>query len=402
MKNIFKPALLLTFISLALGCGSGKNEKDDSLEHKKASLEKLKNEYSKLGDQIRVLEDDIALLDTSAANSASKLVAVAPVTVADFNHYIDLNGHIDAENISYVAPRGMGGQVKEILIKKGQQVKKGQLLLKLDDAIAKQNYVAAKQGLETLKTQLAFAKDILQRRQNLWQQNIGSEVELITAQNNVKSLENQLKTAEENVQVVAEQLNTANVYSDVDGVIDELNIKVGEAFTGAGAAGPQIKIVNTSQLKVVADIPENYLGSVGLGSAVEITVADIGKDYSSTISFSGASINSNTRGFTIEAKLPADGVLKPNMLATVRILDYKAPKAVTVPVNLVQTDETGKYIYVMASENGKNIARKKTVVVGEVYRNNAEIKSGLTGSEKLITEGYQSLYDGQAVNPASM
>ena len=386
-----------------MACGAGKKEKEGVLGEKKASLEKLKTQYSKLGEDIRTLEADIAKLDTGADKaSTARLVSAKPVSVTDFNHYIDLPGHIDAENISYVAPRGMGGQVKAIFIQKGQTVQKGQLLLKLDDAIARQNLVAAKQGIETIKTQLSFAKDIYQRRQNLWAQSIGSEVELITAKNNVQSLENQLKAAQENVQVVAEQLNTANVYSDVSGFVDELNIKVGETFTGAGANGPQIKIVNTSSLKVVADIPENYLGSVHKGSNVLINVPDINGSYKSTISFAGASINSNTRGFTIEAKLPHDNILKPNMLATVHILDYSAPKAVTIPINVVQTDETGKYVYVIANENGKQVARKKTVAVGQIYGANAEIKAGLSGGEQLITEGYQNLYDGQMVNGAAI
>lgn len=398
MKTTFKTALILGILFIFSACGAGKKEKDAALNDKKASLVKLKDDYKKLGDEIITLEAEIAKLDTAAGKAnPGKLVAAATVDVTDFNHYIEIQGRIDAENISYVAPRGMGGQVREILIKKGQTVKKGQLLLKLDDAILKQNLAAAKQGIETIKTQLAFAKDLYQRRQNLWAQHIGSEVELITAKNNVQTLESQLKSAQENAQVVAEQMNTTNVYSDVNGFVDELNVKVGETFTGANAFGPQIKIVNTSSLKVVADIPENYLGSVGLGSSVIVNVPDINKTYNSTISFSGASINSSTRGFTVEAKLPYDKVLKPNMLATVRILDYSAPNAVTVPVNVIQTDEAGKYVYVMSNENGKQVARKKTVYVGQVYGDKAEIKAGLTGGEQLITEGYQSLYDGQAI-----
>ena len=403
MKLIFKSAFLLCILSIATACGAGKKEKEGVLGDKKANLAKLKTEYTKLGEQIKTLEEDIAKLDTGEGKTiTAKLVSIAPVAVEDFSHYIDLQGHIDAENISYVAPRGMGGQVKQILIQKGQTVKKGQLLLKLDDAIARQNLIAARQGLETIKTQLAFAKDLYQRRQNLWSQNIGSEVELITAKNNVQSLENQLKATQENVQIVAEQLNTANVYSDVTGFVDELNVRVGESFTGTGANGPQIKIVNTSALKVVADIPENYLGSVGRGSSVIVSVPDINKTYKSSISFSGASISANTRGFTVEAKLPHDDVLKPNMLATVRVLDYSAPKAVTIPVNTIQTDETGKYVYVMNSENGKQVARKKTVIVGQVYGKKAEVKAGLAGGEQLVTEGYQTLYDGQTISVSTI
>jgi acetyl/propionyl-CoA carboxylase alpha subunit len=140
MKTIFKSALLFTIISIAVSCGSGKKENEGALGDKKASLAKLQDQYNKLGEQIRTLQDDIAKLDTSASTTAA-LVSVTPVAEGEFNHYIDLQGHIDAENISYVAPRGMGGQVKEILIKKGQRVNKGQLILRLDDAIARQNLV---------------------------------------------------------------------------------------------------------------------------------------------------------------------------------------------------------------------------------------------------------------------
>ena len=75
-------------------------------------------------------------------------------------------------------------------------------LLKLDDAIIKQNLAAAKQNLETIKTQLSFAKNILQRQQNLWNQNIGTEVQLITAKNNVATIETQLKSADENIKTI--------------------------------------------------------------------------------------------------------------------------------------------------------------------------------------------------------
>ncbi|TAD86190.1 MAG: efflux RND transporter periplasmic adaptor subunit [Bacteroidetes bacterium] len=384
MKTILKSTALGVLMSVAVACGEGNKEKAGALNDKKAELTRLKSEQAKRNESIKKLEDEIAKLDTAAAKTqVAKLVNTAPIVVTDFSHYIDLQGHVDAENISYISPRNQGGQIKAIYISKGQTVKKGQLILKIDDRL----YL---EQIETLKTQLNFAKDIYQRRQNLWKQNIGSEVELLSAKNNVDQLDRQIAIAKES-------WSMTNVYSDVSGFVDELNVRVGEMFTGAGAMGPQIRIVNASALKVVADIPENYLASVGKGSKVVIGVPDINRTYNSVISFTSASINPNSRGFTVEAKLPFDGQLKPNMLTTVRILDYSAPNAVTVPVNVVQTDEAGKYVYIASTENGKTVARKKQIVVGQVYGNNAEVKGGLTGTELLITQGYQTLYDGQAV-----
>ena len=90
--------------------------------------------------------------------------------------------------------------------------------------------------MESIKTQLAYAKNIYQRQKNLWDQGIGTEVQLITAKNNVTTFENQLQASEENVKAVQEQSNTALVYSDVNGVADMVTVKLGKHFGAPGLA----------------------------------------------------------------------------------------------------------------------------------------------------------------------
>ena len=123
------------------------------------------------------------------------------------------------------------------------------------------------------------------------------------------------------------------------------------------------------------------------------------KDLPSTISVVSQSIDPTMRGFIAEAKITSNPLLKVNQTALLRIMDYAADKAVVIPVNVVQSDETSKYVFVMEKQsNGRTTARKKTVLVGEVYGDFVEIKSGLTAGEQLITEGYQSLYEGQLIS----
>lgn len=384
---------------LLSSCGNSAKDSNAAINDKKAELEKLKSTKNKTDAEIKKLQDELAKIDTSSASSTKvKLVGVAPVASQDFKHYIDLQGHVDADNISYISPRMGPGQVKAVYVVQGQFVKKGQLLLKLDDAIIRQQVVAAKQQLEGIKTQLGFAKNIYQRQKNLWDQGIGTEVQLITAKTNVESLENQLKASGEQVKVAVEQLNTSNVYSDVTGIADIVSIRVGETFTGMSAMGPQIKIVNTSSLKAVTNIPENYLTRLHKGSVVEVTIPDANKKLTTSISLISQSVDATLRGFVAEAKIPADAALKPNQSAIMRILDYSAPNAIVIPVNTVQNDEAGKYVYVLEKlSNGKSIAKKKSVVIGEVYGDRVEIKGGLNAGEQLITEGYQSIYEGQLI-----
>lgn len=381
-------------LMLLSSCGSSKKEGDAALNDKKAALEKLKGEKNTIDTKIAGLEKEIAALDTSvAAAQKTKLVAIKTIAAADFSHYIELQGHIDAENVSFITPRGGPGQIKAIYVKQGDRVKKGQLLLKLDDAIVQQNVVAARQGLESIKTQLGYAKNIYQRQKNLWDQGIGTEVQLITAKNNVATLENQLEANQENVKSVQEQSKTSLVYSDVNGVADQVTVKPGELFGSVGSG--VIKIVNNGSLKVTSNIPENYLGSVRTGSPVIVEMPDISKTFNTTVSFVGASIDLINRGFVVEAKLPTDPALRPNQISLIKIKDYSAPNAIAVPLNTLQNDEKGKYVMVASTENGKMVARKRIVNIGLLSGDIVEIKTGLKVGDVLITEGYGSLYEGQ-------
>lgn len=395
MQKIFSIVVLTSAVLLA-SCGG--SEGTGAAAEQKAKLTELKKQKEGIEAEIKKLEAAIAKLDPASAKPENaKLVAFAAIAPETFTHYIDLQGKIESENISYVTPRGGGGQVKAVYIKRGDVVKKGQLVLKLDDALQRQSVLAAEKGLETLKTQLSFAKTLYQKQKNLWDQNIGTEVQLITAKNNVETLESQLKSAEEQVKISREQLQFTSVYSDVDGVAEDVNIRIGELFAGAG----QIKIVNTSNLKVTTEVPENYLDRVGKGSKLKITLPDINKSVEASVSVSGRIINPISRSFFIEAKLPNDKDFRPNQIAMVQIQDYTLSNAIVVPINTLQNDEKGKYVMVASKEGGKLVARKKMVTAGEFYGDKLEIKTGLQTGDLVIVEGYQSLYDGQIITTNS-
>ena len=393
MQKIFLRFCFFVLLAVAAtACNNSKKEGDAALNDKRSRLEKLKKEKSAKDKEILDLQAELSKLDTSSSNPGKiKLVALAPVTIQNFDHYIQLQGRIDAENSSYIAPRGMGGVVKQLYVRQGDQVRKGQLLLRLDNAVQQQQVAAIKQQSAGIKTQLALAKSLYERQKNLWEKGIGTEVQLLTAQTNVTALQNQLTQLAAQVAVAQEQLNTANVYSDANGVANEVNIRVGEIFTG----GPQIKIVNTSSLKVISTIPENYLGTVSRGTAVVISMPDINKTYNSTVSFIGASIDPLSRGFAVEAKLPSDAALKPNQLALLKIRDYSAVNTIAIPLKTLQNDEDGKFVMVARDSNGKLIASKRAVSVGSINDDLIEIKSGLKAGDKLVTEGYAGLYEGQ-------
>jgi membrane fusion protein (multidrug efflux system) len=382
--NLIHAAVFITATFLIVSCGASSKENKADVTDKKVKLQKLKDQQTKTADEIKKLEDEIAKIDPSAVAVKPKLVSIVTLSAKSFQHYIDLQGKVDAENIAWVTPRNAGGQVRAVYVKQGDYVKKGQLLLKMDDAIPRQQ-------IEQTKVQLDLARSTYQRRKNLWDQKIGSEQEYLVAKNTVENLEKQLD-------LLKEQLDMTNVYAEMSGIADPVTIKVGEPFSPATAlTGPGIRIVSNSSLKAVVDIPENYLARIRKGTPVLIEVPDINRRYNSTISTISQVINPTSRGFTAEAKLPSAAELRPNQVVMIHIQDYSASNAMAVPMNTVQTDQDGKYVYVVANENGKTIARKRSVMVGELNGNEIEIKKGLNPGDVLVSDGFQSLYDGQLI-----
>jgi RND family efflux transporter MFP subunit len=238
---------------------------------------------------------------------------------------------------------------------------------------------------------LTAAEDTYKRTKNLFDQGIGTYQQVLTAQTQVETLQKQIG-------IIQRQVNLTTITAPSSGVADQVNVRVGEMFVGTSVAGPQIRIVNTGSLKIIAEVPENYLGKIGQGSNLKITLPNINKTFNAKVTVAGKIIDPNRRTFTIEAPIPSDPNFKPNQIATVQVQDYTAPSAITIPMNTLQNDDQGKFVMVAVTEGDKLIARKQQVTVGELYQDRLEVKTGLKGDEQLITEGFQNLYDGQLIS----
>jgi len=399
MKHILNITTAAALSLLLVACGGGKADRG-AVADKKAELEKLKNEQKKINEQIAKVEDELMKLDSSYGAAKAKLVALQTIGSDSFQHFIDLQGRIDAVNVAMVSPRGMGGVIRSIHVKPGQNVSKGQLIMRLDNALASQQLQQARQQIAGLEADLKLKQSIYERQQNLWKSNIGTEVQVLQAKTAVEAAASQLAAARAGVGTAQETVNQSNVYAEISGTVDVVNVKVGEVFSAQSAANPQtgIRIVNTGDLKIVVQVPENYLEKVNTGSVLQITLPEANNKVLTTKANAVSKlIDPVSRTFTVEGKIGQDKAIKANQIARVQIRDYASNNAITIPVNILQSDDKGKYILVAVTENGKLVARRKTVIVGELYADRLEVKSGLAIGDKIITEGFQSLYDGQLI-----
>jgi RND family efflux transporter MFP subunit len=369
---------------LLASCGSSSIQKEGpaGLQEKKARLDSLKTQQGKLEKEISTLQAEIDKLDTvNATSEKAKLVALTSLAPTSFTHYIDLQGNVDAVNTSWISPRGTGGVVTQLYVKQGDHVRQGQLLLKLDDAIQRQQ-------LASDQTQLAYAQDLYQRRKNLWDEKIGTEVDLVNAKNQVDQAEARLK-------IDQQQLDFTSVYADIPGTVNVLNTKVGEAFSQVSQS---LQIVNTDNLKVVVLVPEIYQERVRVGTPVKIDFPGLNnKEVTGTIAVSAKVINADNRSFQIEIHIPNSSDIRANQVAIVKLQDYSASNVITIPINTLQTDETGKYVLVGVRQNGKFVAHKKSITIGQTYSDKVQVTGGLDTGDQLITDGYQGLYEGQLI-----
>jgi membrane fusion protein, multidrug efflux system len=339
---------------------------------KKSQLETLKKERTEINSRIAKLEAEIG---TGGAPSAAKEVAVFEVSENPFKNFVEIQGKVDAEENVQVTPEA-AGVVTSVYANIGQKVSRGQVLAQIDDNVLDQN-------MAELQTQLQLANTLFQRQKNLWDQKIGTEVQYLNAKTQKEGVERRIAT-------LRSQASMYKIKAPISGTIDEMDLKVGQAVT-PGVSG--IRIINASNLKVKAQVAESYAARVNQGDEVSIIFPDVPDTLQTKLFFASKTIDPISRSFNVEVKLPSKRTFRPNMLAVLKIVDYKNDKALTIPVNSIQNAESGDYVFVV--ENGK--AKRVNIQTGKVSEGKAEILSGLKSGDKVITAGIQDLNEGDIV-----
>ncbi len=372
MITIYKKIVLaLLMVTMLAACQSDKNKK----------LIKLKKEQQALTEEIAQLEKEIAAdgKDTTKLDDGV-LVKTEAVLPCYFSHSIEIQGSLDGEENVKVYPEGQG-VVTQVLVKMGSKVSKGQVIARLDDK-------ALRKSMKQTETQYKLAYDLYERQKNLWEQKIGSEVQYLQAKTQKEALESGLAA-------FREQLGYQTIKSPISGTIEDLPLKVGMA---ASPAMPVATVINFSSNKIVADVAEAYNKSIGAGDSVAIWFPDLKTEIRSIISTASKYINPVNRSFKVEVRLPSKlANLKANMIAVLRIIDYKNKAALVVPVNLVQSDPKGSYLYMMNDGGKIKTAHKRYITTGMNYNGMVEVVSGLNAGDRIVTVGQLGLSEGAKV-----
>ncbi len=347
---------------------------------KKGELEKLKTEHEILTTKISKLEAEINPNQQKLEKEIP--VSVNKIEITPFYHYIEIQGVVDGDQNVSVSPQ-MPGIVTSVNVREGSFVKKGDILATLDAQVLKQS-------VEEVRTQLDMANIIFEKQKNLWDKKIGSEVQFLQAKSGKESLERRIKTLQE-------QISMASIISPISGSVESVPLKVGQ-LASPGLPTSVIRVINMSSAKVSAEISENFASRIKKGNQAFIRFPDLGKEIESKLSFTSRYIDPTNRTFKVECRFSSNDIeLRANMIAYVKIKDYTNETCIVLPVNIIQSNQDGKYVYVVAKDGGKNTAARKKITTGMDYNGESEILSGLNAGDQVITAGYQSLKEGSAV-----
>jgi membrane fusion protein (multidrug efflux system) len=366
----------LSIVTLAVflaACGATSTDKQTQLDG-------LKKQQKEIADQIAALEKEIAKTPGATTKTTkSKEVATTELKAAPFAYFIQTQGGIEAEENILVSAK-TPGIITQVYVREGQQVKVGQVLAQVDNSLIVK-------GIEELKSGLELTTITYERQKTLWDQKIGTEMQYLNAKNAKEGLEKKLAT-------LNEQNEQSKIKSPINGTVEEVTAKVGEN-TAPGMAA--FRVIGTNNLKVVAKISEAFINQIKVGNTVSAKLLELDKTFASRVAFVGRNIDPLSRTFNVEVPVPSNVDARPNMSATIQVTFSTVASALAVPVNVVQTINNEKVVYVAEESNGQLVARRRVVEVGGIYSNQAEIKAGLKAGDKVITFGYQGLNDGESV-----
>lgn len=385
-----KTIAYLALAALLAACGAAGTAENPDLSRKRAERDSLKTVYDALGKQIKELEDWLAENDSTVKRNLPA-VRTLELKSGTFSHYVDVHGNVRADRAATLYAMG-GGRVRSINVNVGDRVNKGDVIITMDNDMAHDQVAQAEAAYEL--AHVAFEK-----QEALWKQKIGSEIQYLQAKSNMEQARAALST-------LREQSRLSNITAPFSGTVDDIMVRVGD-LSAPGI--PAARVVDLSEVQLEADVPEGYVKRISKGALARVVFPSLGDTVDAQLDHVGAYIDPDNRTFKVTVRMPkGDGVLRPNLLSDISILDASADSALVVPSTAVLEDVSGQsYLFVLENlHDDEGRARKVMVNRESEYRGSVHITpkepTALKGGEVIVKEGGKNVSDGQTVRIAKL
>ena len=369
--------LFATVAAAAASCTSNDSASGD-VAQLTARRDSLASIVAKAEGELSQIDLELASLDTTAQWNTVTILAVGS---SAFQHDFDIYGTVKSDQSVTLYPES-AGRIQRVLVRSGQKVSAGQVLVELDNSVVQSS-------LAEIKTQLDLAQTLFDKQKRLWDQGIGSEVQYLQVKTQLEGLQKRLATAQK-------QAAMASLRAPFAGTVDELFLKAGEyAAPGMAVA----RLVSSGGLRLELDVPETYISRLKVGQKIALNFNSIGLQTSSSISQVGDFISADSRTFKVNVSLPSNSQIKPNMMASAQVVDYSSKGVITVPNRLILQDSKGAnytYLFVPA-KNGLGKVERRELQLGVSNNDATEVLGGLSLEEQIIDRGIRSVQTGETV-----
>ncbi len=363
MKHLY----ILLILSLIIISCNEKPQLPSSIQGLNSKKIILKTQIDSLSNQLKIVEKALSRLDTTRRVPAvTAFVAVKK----DFSQFVEVQGVVKSDKNVKIHSEA-GGIISHIYVKEGQQVRKGQKLAQLDASVINNSIAQA-------QTQLNLAITTFERQERLWSQKIGSEMQYLQTKAQKESLES-------NLNILHSQARKMTITAPFHGTIDEIFAKTGEL---ASPQQPFLRIVNLKNVYLESEITETYLKDIKEGSLAIVSFPSLEKEITSKVTQVGNYINPNNRSFKTRINIQnLDNLIKPNLLADVKIINFTA-NGVTIPSYLLQKDVQNKYfVYILIKKDSVYTVQKTMILVEKEYNNESFISEGLAEGDLIVDKG---------------
>jgi membrane fusion protein, multidrug efflux system len=352
-----------------------------------------KDDFSKSKEISNTAASDRAAVKSEAEKADAKTVRVAPVTSEVYGASIEVSGKALALRKSMLS-LGVSGLIKQILVERGDRVKKGQALLRLERTgfvIGIRQAEAALAGANAATAQLETE---IARVNRLLAEGAAPSATLDDLNAEYKGAKAQVQMAEATLQQAKKALRDSELRAPYDGVITDIFIEKGEQAT---AMPPTVlmSMIDASALDVQVFVPEEESPFVHAGDRAEVTVDAAGIVASGEVVFASSAISPGARTFEVRVRIDnKDGKIKAGAFARVRLAREKQDDAILLLVSHVKRDKKDNP-YVFVADNG--LAKKRMLALGAMDGARVLVKSGLKAGEKLIVSDTAGISEGRPV-----
>lgn len=284
-------------------------------------------------------------------------------------------------------------------LKIGQQVKKGDLLARLDNVQARLNFESAISSQNSAASQMNTAKLSLERTRILYEKGSLSLSEYESAKNSYKTAQASFESSKRKVGIEQEQIRFGFLYAPEDGVIATVNSEIDENVS----PGQNIAVLNAgTDMQIALGLPESVINRVKRDMKVNINFPVLeNQTFSGTVTEVSPSVDVNTATYPVRILVDdATEKLRAGMAANITFTfdeEDQGTRPLVVPPISVGEDGEGRFVFRLNEEADNTTVSKQYISVGELSSEGFVVTNGLSFGDKVATAGLQTLLEGQIV-----